>query len=63
MIQTEYRPVSVAVSVGPAYIPSKNSTPLNMAYRVLVLSGPLSVIFRFGSWPQFSSNFVGYSYC
>ena len=71
-----YRLVWFAVSVAPAYILSKNSSPpvhLNMAYGVSVLRGPLSVmkchkglVVRLNSqddpWLLCSfSNFVGYS--
>ena len=59
MIQTEYRLVSVGVSVGPAYLPMflqkqrkkvkpylklMASVHLNMDYGVSVLGGPLSVM-------------------
>ena len=56
MIQTEYRLVSVRVSMGPAYFPSKTenkvkpylklmpSVHLNMDFGVSVCNGPLSVM-------------------
>ena len=56
MMQTEYRLVSVGVSVGPAYFPSKTenkvkpyrklmaSAHLNMDFGVSACNGPLSAM-------------------
>ena len=68
MIQTEYRLVSVGVSVGPAYFPKTKkvkpylklmaSVHLNMDYEVSVLRGSPIGYARFMSCFKVQGNFL-----